>query len=156
MPLVAYSICRRARANAHWMLVAVASLLIADSALLADEHGVLTGVRWCRGAAHGLFRVSVEPDPLAAGFQTLAVQILQINGADQSMHVVETVPIEETHGQRLRFSELSMRPAGSYTCDDALIEARVVYDAPPDAPRPERVRIRISSSGHYSFRRLAE
>lgn len=154
MPSFEQNICRGLRVSVQ-TIVAVA-LLVAVGEVRAEEPGMITGVRWCRGAQQGLFRVVTAADPMAPGYQTLAVQILQIDSADQSMRVAEAVPIEETHGQRLRFPELSMRPAENYTCDDALIEARALCDGPPDAPRYELVRIRISSSGHYSFRRIAE
>jgi hypothetical protein len=133
-------------------LPAVAAAPPSAGALPEVTVQMQTGVRWCRGAQQGLFRVMVAPDD-GTRYQQLTIQVLQSDLAERTLSILDSVPITETQGQRLIFEDLRMRPAESYTCDDALIEGNVLRDRPEGISR-ERLRLRFSSSGQYSLRFL--
>lgn len=108
-----------------------------------------TGVRWCRGAQLGLFRVVVLRD-LDPHYQRLAVEVLQTDVAQHEIRVLDTFPISETHGQRLTFEDLRLQPAENYSCDDALIEGMAIRDG-AQGPSREKLRLRVSSTGQYAL-----
>lgn len=109
-----------------------------------------TGVRWCRGAQLGLFRVVVAPDG-DSRYQRMTVEVLQTDVAQRDVTVIDRFPIVETQGQRLTFEALQLKPAENYTCDDALVEGVAVRDGARGSSR-EKLRLRISSTGHYALR----
>lgn len=110
---------------------------------------VLSGGRWCRGTEQGTYRVVVYSGGFEEVYHHLFVQWLRVDDRKREIVLQRTLPVREAQGLDLVFSNLTLAPAGTGPCGDAVVEGAVSRRTADRGQQPERFRMRITPEGTY-------
>jgi hypothetical protein len=109
---------------------------------------VVSGGHWCRGEAEGFYRVIIYSSGIEEVYHQLYIQLLRLDRENANVVVDRTRPVKEAQGLDIVFSNLTLVPADSAPCSDALVEADVSRRV-IDRQGTERLRMRINATAEY-------
>lgn len=111
---------------------------------------VLTGATWCQENAMGSYRLIALRGGFEEVYHNLYLQLIRADPIRKELEVVKTIPIGETLGLSLVIQEMSLKPASSGLCTDAVVEAVAVRRL-LGGERRERLRVRVTQCGDYEI-----
>lgn len=111
---------------------------------------VVSGGHWCRGEEEGYYRVIVYSSGIEEVYHHLYIQLVRVDRENANVVVDRTRPVKEAQGLDIVFSNLTLVPADSAACSDALVEADVSRRL-IDGERSERFWMRINAVADYQL-----